>query len=69
MSVFGERKGDPGASDQGGRMMEFDPAGSTKEKVRRRAYELYQQRGAAHGLADSDWLAAEAQVLGIRRTW
>jgi hypothetical protein len=50
-------------------MMEFDPAGSTKEKVRRRAYELYQQRGAAHGLADSDWLAAEAQVLGIRRTW
>jgi len=69
MPAFERRKGDPVAPDQGGRMMEFDPAGSTEENVRRRAYELYEQRGAAQGLADSDWLAAEAQVLASRCTW
>jgi len=43
MPAFEGRKGDTVAPDQGGRMTEFDPAGTTKEKVRRQAYELYEQ--------------------------
>jgi hypothetical protein len=33
------------------------------EEIRRRAYELYQQRGNAFGSETEDWLAAESEVL------
>ena len=35
-----------------------------EESVRRRAYEIYQQRGEAGGSDIEDWLQAEAEVLG-----
>jgi hypothetical protein len=33
-----------------------------EDEIRRRAYELYQQRGAAPGSEAEDWLAAEREV-------
>ncbi len=34
-----------------------------QEEVRRRAYELYEQRGMQDGFEVEDWLQAEAEVL------
>jgi hypothetical protein len=34
------------------------------EKIRQRAYELYEQRGRTEGLELEDWVQAEAEVLG-----
>jgi hypothetical protein len=34
-----------------------------EEEIRRRAYELYQQRGCEAGHEDEDWLVAEREVL------
>ena len=33
-----------------------------REEIRRRAYELYRQRGGVHGLHEADWHRAEAEV-------
>ena len=35
-----------------------------EQTVRRRAYELYEQRGREDGHAQEDWLHAEAEVVG-----
>jgi len=35
-----------------------------QEQIRRRAYELYEQRGKQDGLADQDWFQAEAEIVG-----
>ena len=35
---------------------------NVEEEIRRRAYELYQQRGAGSGSEREDWLAAEREV-------
>ena len=32
--------------------------------VRRRAYELYEQRGREDGHAQEDWMRAEAEIVG-----
>jgi hypothetical protein len=32
--------------------------------IRRRAYELYEERGRGDGHAEQDWLLAEAEVIG-----
>jgi hypothetical protein len=37
-------------------------AAELEEKVRIRAYELYEQRGRMDGFALDDWLEAEAEV-------
>ena len=34
-----------------------------ERKIELRAYELYESRGRADGLAEQDWLQAEGQVL------
>lgn len=34
-----------------------------QEQVRRRAYELYEQRGRADGFDVEDWIGAEAEIL------
>ncbi|MGA2354119.1 MAG: DUF2934 domain-containing protein [Terriglobales bacterium] len=39
-----------------------------EEQVRRRAYELYVERGSVDGFEVEDWLQAEAELLGARRT-
>ena len=38
------------------------------EIIRLRAYELFLARGAAHGNDLADWLNAERELLGARRT-
>ncbi len=35
-----------------------------EERIRQRAYELYQQRGRVDGFALDDWLQAENEILG-----
>jgi Protein of unknown function (DUF2934) len=42
------------------------PHSSTEmeEKIRLRAYELYEQRGKVDGYALDDWLQAEAEIAG-----
>ena len=37
-----------------------------EEQIRRRAYELYEQRGRVDGYALDDWLQATAEVSEIR---
>ena len=37
------------------------------ERIRRRAYELYEQRGRVDGFALDDWLHAEAEILGAQK--
>jgi hypothetical protein len=36
--------------------------GNVEEEIRRRAYELFQERGGEHGHHHEDWLRAEAEV-------
>jgi len=38
-----------------------------EESIRRRAYELYEQRGRIEGFALDDWLQAEAEILGKQK--
>jgi hypothetical protein len=35
-----------------------------EEEIRRRAYELYEQRGAVHGRDKEDWERAERELRG-----
>jgi hypothetical protein len=37
------------------------------EEIRRRAHELYEERGREPGYAEQDWLRAEAEILALRR--
>jgi len=57
---------DPVVFDQGGRLTQVDPVGSInrprEEEVRRKAYQLYEQRGKLDGRDLDDWLIAESQV-------
>jgi Protein of unknown function (DUF2934) len=36
-----------------------------EERIRNRAYDLYEQRGCVDGKALDDWLEAKAEVLGV----
>ncbi len=38
------------------------PVSNPEEKIRLRAYELYEQRGRIDGFALDDWLQAEAEI-------
>jgi hypothetical protein len=38
-----------------------------EDRIRKRAYQLYEKRGHAHGHALDDWLEAKAQVLGVTK--
>jgi Protein of unknown function (DUF2934) len=37
---------------------------NTEERIRRRAYALYEQRDRVDGFALDDWLQAEGEILG-----
>ena len=39
------------------------PDESTRDRIARRAYELYQRRGRAPGFDADDWYAAERELL------
>ena len=56
---------DPVLPDQGGRMTKSDPEQVfpvTEDELRRRAYQIFEERGRGEGNALNDWLAAEAEV-------
>ncbi len=38
-----------------------------RERIARRAYELFQRRGYSHGRDQDDWLEAERQLLSERQ--
>ena len=38
-----------------------------EQRIRRRAYELYEQRGRVDGFALDDWFQAEREILGAER--
>jgi hypothetical protein len=38
-----------------------------EERIRHRAYQLYEQRGTVDGFALDDWLQAEAEVLRAQK--
>jgi Protein of unknown function (DUF2934) len=38
-----------------------------EDEIRRRAYELYEQRGKIDGYALDDWLQAEAEVVVTKK--
>jgi len=40
---------------------------NAEEKIRLRAYELYERRGRIDGHALDDWLQAETEVLGAKK--
>ena len=40
-------------------------AGDLEQRIRQRAYELYEARGRQDGRADEDWLLAEEEITGI----
>jgi DUF2934 family protein len=37
-----------------------------EDEIRRRAYELYEQRGRVDGYELDDWLQAEAEVMSVQ---
>lgn len=39
------------------------PDTAVEEAIRKRAYELYEERGRADGRPDDDWLRAKAEIL------
>lgn len=43
-----------------------NPSTDLHEQVRRRAYELYVQRGRLDGFAEQDWLQAERELRTVR---
>ncbi|MGD1082962.1 MAG: DUF2934 domain-containing protein [Candidatus Sulfotelmatobacter sp.] len=42
-------------------------SGDIQERIRRRAYQLYEQRGSVDGFALDDWLQAEGETLGAEK--
>ena len=43
-----------------------EPSNDAAEKIRLRAYELYEQRGMIDGHALDDWLQAQSEILRER---
>jgi hypothetical protein len=39
-----------------------------EERIRRRAYALYEERGRVDGFALNDWLQAEAEILRAQKS-
>lgn len=40
---------------------------NAEERIRRRAYQLYEQRGRTDGFALDDWLQAEREILRVQK--
>ena len=46
---------------------EPDLSSDIEERIRERAYELYEQRGRADGFAFADWFQAETEMKGQQK--
>lgn len=64
-SSAGDSNASRGATP-GARSTESRSPSISEEQIRRRAYELYTQRGESHGHHVEDWFRAEAELLGQR---
>jgi DUF2934 family protein len=42
-------------------------SGDIEDRIRSRAYQLYEQRGSVDGFALEDWFQAEAEVLRAQK--
>ena len=42
----------------------IEPSQNLEEEIRRRAYEIYEERGQEDGRDLEDWLRAEAEITG-----
>jgi hypothetical protein len=51
-------------AEQSGPAIQISKADWTHERIERRAYELYEQRGRQEGRALEDWVNAERQFVG-----
>jgi Protein of unknown function (DUF2934) len=51
-------------AEQPGPPIQISKADWTHERIERRAYELYEQRGRQEGRALEDWVNAELQLVG-----
>jgi Protein of unknown function (DUF2934) len=51
-------------AEQSGPAIQISKADWTHERIARRAYELYDQRGRQEGRALEDWVNAERQSVG-----
>ncbi len=49
------------------RSLKLDLPSNTQERIRRHAFELYEQRGRVDGFALDDWLQAEREILGAQK--
>jgi hypothetical protein len=45
----------------------IEPTAEQQERIRERAYELYEQRGGENGHDCDDWLQAESEITGERK--
>jgi len=55
-------------SARSGLVRQRTSAPSSEDEIRRRAYELYEQRGGEHGYDVEDWLRAEEEVQHKKRS-
>ncbi len=46
-------------------MAQHKNAADLEDRIRRRAFEIYEARGRQDGHADEDWLLAEEEITGI----
>ena len=75
MAATKPKNADPVLPDQSGRLMAVDPLGTNapkEELVRRRAYEIYEQRGREGGNDVQHWLEAERELRSSqqrRESW
>lgn len=64
------KRSDPVLPDQGGRSMLIDPLNpvgpAREELVRRKAYEIYEQRGREQGRDMDHWLTAEHELASLQ---
>lgn len=51
-------------AEESGPAIQISKAGWAHERIARRAYELYEQRGRQEGRALEDWVNAERQLVG-----
>jgi hypothetical protein len=50
--------------EESGPAIQISKADWTHERIARRAYELYEERGRQDGQALEDWMTAEQQLVG-----
>ena len=54
----------PSSSPQTQAAVVPDNQAESENAIRRRAYELYEERGRGNGRSEEDWLRAEAELAG-----